>query len=264
MAAPKILIGIPCDMLGAFRGFDASLHKMLELRMDKLGVRDCEVFHAISGVVPAARNRIVRKALQVGAEYVWFLDDDQPFYPGTETKPSDLDRLLAHGLDAVLPLSPRRGPPFLPLLYNYIDESGWTTQRYLDDHEHGLVKIAGAGMAGLLIKTECFKKMGGDGWFEFFHPDDNPDDYSEDFPFYRKLAKAGYQLYCDLDIPFGHATTTTAYIIKQEGKWFTLFADSEPFNMIPQLKHPMGFEKPTDVEAFKRDLDQRRAGGRRR
>lgn len=240
MASSRILIGIPCQMTGGFRGFDMALSELMRQRTD------ATVFWSVTGVLPGARNRIVRKALAEDFEYVWMLDDDQPFHPGTAKQPSDLDRLLAHHLEAVVPLSPRRGSPFLPLVYDYLDDDiGVAHQRYLLDSEHGLIRIAGAGMAGLLIKTECFRKIGPDGWFDFYHPPGNFDDYAEDFPFYRRLAEAGVQLYCDLDVQFGHAlSSTVAYIMKQDGIWVTVFADNGPFAAIPQPSHPLGMERP--------------------
>jgi hypothetical protein len=245
MAGPKVLIGIPCLMTGGFRPFDVCLSKFMEGR----DPADTQVFYAMGGVVVRSRNEIVREAIRREAEYIWFLDDDQPFNPGGGGRLADLDALLAHQLDAVIPLSCRRGAPFLPLLYSHVHEDGWiASQRYLMDHEAGLIKVAGAGMAGLLIKTACFTAMGTDGWFEFVHPPDNFDDYAEDFPFYRKIRTAGIQLYCDLDVRFGHAIQSVAYIVKQNGKWMTALADHEPFVMFPQPAKPrdMIIEPTTD------------------
>lgn len=236
MAGPKVLIGIPSLMVKVgFTPFDICLDRLMQ-GMDPECV---QVFRPMGGVVVRGRNEIVREALRREAEYIWFLDDDQPFHPGGAGRPSDLDALLARGCEAVLPLSCRRGAPFLPLLYDHVHEQGWiASQRYLLDHESGLIRIAGAGMAGLLIKTAIFREMGADGWFEFVHPPDNFDDYAEDFPFYRKLADLGVQLYCDLDVRFGHEFTGVAYIIKQQGKWVTVLADSAPFVAFPQPAPP--------------------------
>lgn len=235
MTDPKIVIGIPCPLTGGYRPFDVCVSQFQHLHPE------IEVIHGMTGVVPGARNRIVRAALERKADYLWWLDDDQPFNPGGPTSPvplSDLHKLLAHGLDAVVPLSLRRGAPFLPLLYRSIEDDYFARQRYLIDHEAGLIPIAGAGMAGLLIKTKCLTDLGADGWFEFVHPPDNFDDYAEDFPFYKKLGASGVQLYCDLDVRFGHAVTSVVYPTKQEGKWYTTFADNGPFAMIPQPVDP--------------------------
>ena len=82
--------------------------------------------------------------------------------------------------------------------------------------------------------------MGTNGWFEFQHPPTNFDDYAEDFPFYKALAASGVQLYCDLDVRFGHQITSVAYIVRQQGQWVTVLADHEPFVAIPQPVHPLG------------------------
>ena len=106
-------------------------------------------------------------------------------------------------------------------------------------------------MAGLLITTAALREMGPDGWFEFVHPPDNFDDYAEDFPFYRKLADQGVQLYCDLSVRFGHEFTGVAYIVKQQGKWVTVLADSEPFVAFPQPVPPadkLVFPSPAEMD----------------
>lgn len=231
----RILIGIPCPILGGYRPFDVALQALMAHHPE------ARVFYAMTGVVPGARNRIVREAIRSDAEYVWFLDDDQPFYPGgIPGRPDDLEALLAHDLDAVIPLSPRRGAPFLPLLYDRIREEGWmAAQRYLTPEDQGLIPVAGAGMAGLLIKVSVLRAMGDDGWFEFVHPPTNFDDYSEDLPFYKKLSAHGVQLYCDLDVRFGHAVTAVAYIVRNAGQWQTVLADHDPFVAFPQPVHPL-------------------------
>ena len=110
MTAPRILVGIPCRINGGFRPFDAVLAQTLKLHPN------ATVAYAMTGVLPGARNRIVREALAGSYDYIWWLDDDQPFAP------TDLAQLLAHEVDAVVPLSCRRGAPFLPLMYDEITD----------------------------------------------------------------------------------------------------------------------------------------------
>jgi len=225
---PRVMVAIPTAKWGAscFRPFDDILSQFQKRHPE------VEIRWAMSGVVPGARNRLVRMALQEQFDYIWWLDDDQPFAI------DDFDKLMAHRLDAVLPLSPRRGAPFMPLIYDSVTDDWNARQHWMAPGEHGLIKIAGGGMAGLLITTECFRKIGTDGWFEFVHTPGNYDDYSEDFPFYRKLEKVGVQLYCDLEVRFGHAVQSVAYIIRQGGKWVTVLADHDPFVAFPQLENP--------------------------
>ncbi len=236
----KVLIGIPCHLNGGFQPFEQAVNDLVRSR------KDVKVFRAVGGVIPGARNRIVREALRVKAEYIWFLDGDQPFFvsaPAVPDRPCDLDALLAHNVDAVIPLSPRSGSPFLPLIYSQIQDDGtYAAQRYLDVDDHGLIRIAAAGMAGLLIRTECFKKMGLDGWFDFRHPVDNADNYNEDLGFYKRLQNMGVQLYCDTNVRFGHAVTLIAYIVSQQGQWVTVLADKEPIIAFAQPTHPLGIE----------------------
>lgn len=233
---PSILIGIPTDLSGSFRPFDVCLTQLVydTLTEPRPYTLAGAPYFAMTGVVPAARCRVVREAIKRGADYIWWLDDDQPFAPG------DLPALFAHGLDAVVPLSPRRSAPFLPLLIDGLDADGHARQRWMAPGDAGLVPVVGAGMAGLLIKTSCFAAMGVDGWFEFTHPPGDFQNYAEDYPFYQRLKTAGVQLWADLDVRFGHAVTAVAYIVKQQGQWVTVLADHEPFVGFPQPSHPLG------------------------
>lgn len=238
-ASPQVLIGVPTQERGGYRPFEMCLHQLMK------GRPSTEVFYA-QGTLVGARNRMVRQALAIGAEYLWMLDDDQPFFAGDPQQPgklNDLDRLLARGVDAVVPLSCQRKSPFCPLLYSTIHPTeSIAIQRYLLPDDHGLIPVAAAGMAGLLMKTSLFLKMGLDGWFEFQHPSNNFDDTSEDFQFYRKLERIGVQLYCDLDVSFGHAITSIAWVVQKQGQWLTVFSDSEPYMMALQPQHPLGLE----------------------
>lgn len=235
---PSIFVAVPCQTFGGYRPFDVVLAQFLKQHPE------AEVHYGMTGVIPGARNRLVREAFKAQDAYVasggqaddhriWWLDDDQPFHP------DDFSKLLAHNLDAVIPLSVRRGAPFLPLIYDAIDQDGMAHQHFLHDHERGLIPIVSAGMAGLLIRTTCFRTMGENAWFEFLHPPHNPDDYAEDFPFYKKLQAAGIRLFCDLETRFGHAVTSVVYPIRQNGKWMSVLADHEPFCAIPQIPDPL-------------------------
>ena len=56
----------------------------------------------------------------------------------------------------------------------------------------------------------------------------------------KKLERLGVQLYCDLDVRFGHAVTCVAYALRQNGVWVTALADQAPFVAFAQPTHPLG------------------------
>lgn len=225
----RVLIGIPTRGEGSPSPFFWQC--VCDLRPIP-GVQVLPPFVASSGVIPGTRNQICRKALEVGADYVWMLDDDQPFAP------DDLAKLLAHDKDIVVPLSLRRGKPFAPLIYDRIDEQGGAHQHYLTPFESGLIPVAGAGLAGVLIKRTVLDALG-DPWFAFERSHYNGDDYAEDFPFYRRVAEAGFTVYCDLDVRFGHRITAYVWPVKQNGVWMTAMADDAPFAFAPQPQSPL-------------------------
>jgi hypothetical protein len=109
------------------------------------------------------------------------------------------------------------------------------------------------------MKTSCYQKIGGDGWFEFVSPPGAPDDYAEDFPFYRKMEAAGIPLYCDLDVSFGHRVSSVAFCLKQEGRWLTVLSDTQPFTAFPQPEVPADHLRLARAEDLRR-LQRQKAG----
>src|SRR2546429_120520 len=79
---------------------------------------DTVVRVARGGSVAENRNGLTALALEMGAEWIWYVDDDQIFAPDT------LPRLLAHDLDVVSGLYVSREFPFKPQAYGTEDERG--------------------------------------------------------------------------------------------------------------------------------------------
>ena len=96
---PSILVVIPTTTAGRFRPFDvclSSFYAYVAARGASLpfrvigGPTDSPApFWSMTGVLPGARNRGIREAFRLGADYLWWLDDDQPF------QPTDLEALFA-------------------------------------------------------------------------------------------------------------------------------------------------------------------------
>lgn len=222
----KILIAYPCREFSPCSAFQDAVHKLETVPGTLIP------FQARTGVLPGARNRIVREAQRLGVEWVWMLDDDQIF------DPTALKKLLAHGKDAVIGVALRRKAPFAPLLYDQIFEDGTAHQYYFKKNENGLVPMAGGGMGSLLVRRSVLDQIG-EPWFSFERSRTNYDDYAEDFPFYRRLREVGTQLYADLNVRIGHQCSVFLWPARdQAGNWVTVMADDAPICSMPSADDP--------------------------
>lgn len=153
------------------------------------------------------RNTVVREALETGAEWVWFLDDDQAFQ-------SDLlMRLLSHEVDIITPVYMQRVSPFAPVVYTDRSDDGTYEPLFLHDYpvDTGLIEVRAAGTGGLLIRTEVFDFVA-EPWFEY-------GEASEDLMFCERARDAGYKVHCDLQAHLGHGTTASIWPTVTDGKW---------------------------------------------
>jgi hypothetical protein len=219
---PSVLIGIPCRESAPSSAFYNCL-------MQVERPPGTAIFQARTGSLAGCRNRICREAIRAGAEWVWQLDDDQLFPPDT------LLRLLAHQKDAVIGLTLSRKHPFAPLAFQAARADGGFEQLFLDDGLTGLVPITAAGLGGLLLRTSVLEWIT-DPYFVMTQAAAAPDAYAEDFPFYRRLAAAGVQLYLDLDTPFGHTVSSVVWPVCEQGTWMTVLSEDAPFAALPPAR----------------------------
>ena len=188
MGYPPGTIIIACGELSRYTKFSRSL--------SQLAIPEGTLTLWSEGVSVAANlNRALEKRI---GEWVWFLGDDHTFAPDL------LYRLLNHGFDAVVPLVLRRKPPFQPVLYKTIEANGWGAYyQWSEIPASGLLPVAAAGAAGLLVRARVFEKMEPP---YFAVGQVMKDQLSEDLWFCRKLQDADIPLYVDLDTMLGHIT----------------------------------------------------------
>jgi hypothetical protein len=155
------------------------------------------------------RNRVVEQALILGCSHVMFIDDD--VYP----KPELLYSLLKHDKDIVCGLQLYRNFPHRPLLFG--PKIGEKFKLFdFSDLTHGLMRVNGAGLGCVLIKTEVFKKLE-PPWFRF--GEFSKDQMSEDAGFFERANEAGIESYCDLGSPVGHNAQAIVRPIKKNVGW---------------------------------------------
>jgi hypothetical protein len=149
------------------------------------------------------RNELVKEALTMGADWLWFLDDDHRFHPDI------LERLLAHGEDITVPLCLKRSVPFAPVIYTGRDGDRWTNYSFDQIPASGTIGVGAAGTAGMLI-SRCVLEEIPEPWFEMQTGADG-EILGEDFTFSQKAVEAGFDIVCDTDAKLGHIGTVTVW-----------------------------------------------------
>jgi cellulose synthase/poly-beta-1,6-N-acetylglucosamine synthase-like glycosyltransferase len=184
------VIGITCPEHARYSKFAASVANLNR-------PEGWHVKYAIGASVAEGRNQIIRHALGLNLDYVFFLDDD--LLMGREA----LLTLLSTEQDAVVGLSFQRYQHFAPLWFHTFGSSGEIRIHMEQIPPPGtLLPIAWATAGGVLVSTKALRQMP-DPWFRVgLHG--NADNINEDLDFYMQLSEAGVQLYGCSSVIFGH------------------------------------------------------------
>src|SRR5215469_9566413 len=173
----------------------------------------------------AAENRNTLIPSMEG-EWLWFLDDDHVW------ESSALLRLLKHNVDIVVPIYSKRFYPFEPTIFKRFSppaQSVLYTWEELSEMR-GLIPIEAAGCGGMLVRKRVLEAMdephfrvGTGNGPEFAHL--KPDLMLEDQGFCYRARQAGFKIYCDLDVSFGHLRQAVLVPRRQLDGNFNVFAD---------------------------------------
>jgi hypothetical protein len=174
-----------------------------------------EFYFASSGRmhVHVAREELGKKALSMGADYLFMIDDDM-------IAPDDLfERLYSDDKDIIAPLAFTRNYPHKPVMYSCIE--GWdpVIQRehfvnyaIMNYPKDKLAQCDAVGFGAVLIKMECLKKMP-QPWFM------NVNKTGEDINFCYEARKSGFTTWMDTRVKLGHLghplIITEEYVLKQ-------------------------------------------------
>lgn len=138
-----------------------------------------------SSMITSARNNLAQRALtEFEADYMLWIDSDMTFPPDL------LQRLMAHDRDICGATYCRRVPP-----YNLLgDELG-------DGAEHGLVEMRTMPGGCMLVKADVYRKLKWPWYWETYNVVHGERKIgSEDYQFCMKAIKAGYKIWCDMDV----------------------------------------------------------------
>lgn len=180
----QLAVLVPCrDVLH-------SAHAMCLLEMVKFNTMqgiDTQVFMDSSTILLNQRERLATEALNLGCEYMLWLDSDMTF-PATTAV-----RLMGHGEDIVAANYVRRQIPPKGVAYEKIGD--W--QRPLPfDVQDELVPVEGVGMGCFLMKTEILSKLQ-KPWFDFGWTPASQDWLGEDMILCQKMTALGYTINID-------------------------------------------------------------------
>ncbi len=166
-----------------------------------------------------ARTMIVNDAIDIGADYILWLDDDAVI------RPDVLPRLLSHDKDIVITPYPLRCPPYLcgvlkSTIGDFENQASWVNLDW-EDLNRGLIEVDGGGTHCMLTKTKIYgphctrdekgqtepmeeykKRCPGQTPYPWFVL--SPFGGTEDIYFCIMAKRAGLKIYCDSDLEVGH------------------------------------------------------------
>lgn len=192
--------------------FSYSLSNMIKLTTE-LGIAT-HLFFDSSTILINQREQLINQAIEVGSEWVLWLDSDMMFPPTT------LTRLLAHNVDIVGCNYMKRGFPFKAVAYmDTSDWENWIPIHYSDN----LIDAEAVGMGCVLMRTDLFKELS-EPYFEYTYQPKTKDWGGEDFTLFKKFNKLGHSLKIDTNLSneifhigtFAYGKTMSANVKKKK------------------------------------------------
>jgi len=160
---------------------------------------DTPIVNVKSSIIAIARNNAVKRARQLAADYLFFLDSDMVF-PRTT-----LHRLLIHRKDIVGATYPRRVPPYSAL--------GSALEINPTCDAVGLTEMKHMPTGCLLIRMAVFDALS-EPHFRFLSDESTGVVFGEDYVFCDRAREAGFRIWCDtvLSREIGHIGQMTSRI----------------------------------------------------
>lgn len=216
----KALIGIP--LLG---GTPAKSYHDRMLMFDYMGGRQVQEFyektnpryvfsHAATEdmLVSFARERMAESALQIGADYLFMIDDDM-------LAPVDVFyRLAENDKDICAALAFTRNPDHQPVIYETVEgrdpqNNSFAFSKFVKNYPRNtLVQCDAVGFGAVLIKTEVFRKVPQPWFFGMERT-------GEDLTLCLKARKLGFEVWMDTRIKLGHLGAPTVITEEYSDEW---------------------------------------------
>jgi glycosyltransferase involved in cell wall biosynthesis len=186
------------------------------------------------------RNRLAARAIQLEADWIFYVDDDQLFHPLA------LKRLLNHiennhNIDVISGLYLMRGYPFEPVAFDKPSDDPSNPQGvyrvFLNhlDKSHGLIEMMAVGAGALLVRRRVLEELEKPLWRL---GQIEKSEWGDDINFCYRVREAGFRIYCDLDERVGHKVQGALWPNYDEKtkKWHTtLVVNDQPIVQLPQI-----------------------------
>lgn len=187
----KILIAIPSmDYVPAV--FSQSL-AMLQL------TGECAVAMQVGSLVYDSRDKLAKKAIEMDADLVFWLDSDMIFEPNVLV--NMVKTLEENNLDFLSGVYYRRREPYTPVLFKEMgmfEGKSWTTE--FEEIPTELFEVGACGFGCVLMRAEMLLSVVS-RFGEIFYPINRA---GEDISFCWRARECGYKLIADPSIKLGH------------------------------------------------------------
>lgn len=206
----KVLIAVPCMGSVSADFFDSIVH----LRNDGTNLLALEA----NSLVYNARAHLTMKAIEIGAEWMMFIDSDMVFPPDVIEKL--LDTAISEEADLVTGIYFKRKFPTQPVICKNIywsqdpktGELDGGAEVYEDYPRDSVFPIEACGMACTLIKLSAIQDCANACRMSPYQPLPG---LSEDFSFCFRMKQLGKKMLCDSRVKVGHIGT----MIFDEAVW---------------------------------------------
>lgn len=187
----KTLIVIPCmDQVPA--QFCQSL-----AMLKKEG--ECAIAFQMSSLIYMARNELAMKAIQMGADYILWLDSDMVFEPDLMSKL--FKTLKEKSVEFVSGLYFKRVPPYEPVAYTTFGiKDDEIIAEKMTEPPTEVTSVGGVGFGCVLMSTSLALAVFNE-YNTMFAPIGN---VGEDIAFCYRAKTLGYEILLDPDIKCGH------------------------------------------------------------
>jgi hypothetical protein len=175
--------------------------------------------------VAQARNEMTAQGLEAGCDAFFYLDDDQLF--GKDV----LMKLLARPEDVIIGLTMLRcsaDGQFRPIWSNRPmnrepnGKMAWWALEDMRVESNGLVKLTSGTGGGVLIRRRVFETVPAP-WWQMGQYD--PEAFWEDCYAYDQFRAAGFDIWGDPSVRFGHYQPTVLWPHQRpDGSWSTVIA----------------------------------------
>ncbi len=159
---------------------------------------DVSISFVVGSLVYSARNNLAKTAVDLGADWVFWLDSDMVFPPDT------LQRMLKtckeKDIDFLTGVYFRRVAPFTPVLFKEMSDDGHEAEEFKEIPKDELFEVRACGFGCVLMKTNVIVDVFSTH-MNMFTPIEGS---GEDISFCIRARQCGYKVIADPTIPLGH------------------------------------------------------------